>query len=221
MTKERRKAASTIIDERSDKPNAPNERHYVDNKKLYAALVERKELVEKALENGEMPPRVSDYIGESIMLIAKNLANKHQFFYYYYKEDMVMDAVCDMLKAVDKFDPNRTQNPFAFFTQSCYFAFINRINKENDETYKRCKMTQDAVNNSLLAETDGNNDVRVDPDSASIPDGYEKYIQDYEERAEKRRQRAEERKQKAAAEQQQATKEANPMEEYYSNDQSV
>ena len=84
---------STIIWEGQDKPKAKKEKHYVDNKEFYKALVERKEKVDENLANDLPPPPISEYIGHCILKIAENLAKKHQFYNYKFKDEMISDAI--------------------------------------------------------------------------------------------------------------------------------
>lgn len=100
---------------------------YVTNKDFHAALVERKKLKAK-----DPDIRVSNYIGECFYKICSNLAHKHNFNGYSYKDEMIADAVESCLAAVDKFDTEK-QNPFAYFTQCAFFAFLQRIKKEQKQ----------------------------------------------------------------------------------------
>jgi DNA-directed RNA polymerase specialized sigma subunit len=84
-------------------------------------------------------PIVPKYIGESILLICNNLAKKPNFSGYTYKSDMISDGIMDCISAVDNFDPDRTNNPFAYFTQIAWNAFLRRIQKEKKQTYIKHK----------------------------------------------------------------------------------
>lgn len=113
--------------------------HYVNNKSLYSSLLHYKALVQDAEEQGKPIPRVSNYIGEAIVLICTRLSNKPNFYGYTYKDDMISDAIIDCVAAVDNFDPDKTNNPFAYFTQIAWFAFLRRIDKEKRQTYIKHK----------------------------------------------------------------------------------
>lgn len=114
-------------------------KNYINNKTLYGAMIHyRNELKEaERLENEK--PIVPKYIGESILLICNNLAKKPNFSGYTYKSDMISDGIMDCISAVDNFDPDRTNNPFAYFTQIAWNAFLRRIQKEKKQTYIKHK----------------------------------------------------------------------------------
>jgi len=113
----------------------PTKANYICKRTLYSALVERRAEVAAALEAGDPPPRASDYIGRAIMLIAERMARRPNFSGYSYKQDMVGDAIIDMLGAADKFDPTKSNNPFGYLSRCSWNAFIRRIHKEKRESY--------------------------------------------------------------------------------------
>ena len=107
--------------------------HYVDNKKFLAAIVERKVLLKEAEEEGETKPRITNYLGECILKIANHLSYRPNFINYTYKEEMISDGIENSLQYIDNFDPEKSKNPFAYFTQIIYYAFIRRIAKEKKQ----------------------------------------------------------------------------------------
>ncbi len=110
---------------------APKKRqHYVDNKEFLAAIIKYKEKVEHAKENELPKPRVNDYIGGCFLKIATHLSYRPNFINYMYKDDMVCDGIENCIQYIDNFDPNKSRNPFAYFTQIVYYAFLRRIAKE-------------------------------------------------------------------------------------------
>lgn len=109
-------------------------KNYINNKKLYQCMIEH---TEKTKENKDHI--ISDYIGECILLICDNLSRKPNFYGYTYKEDMVADAISDCVAAVNNFDYTKTDNPFAYFTQIAWNAFLRRIHKEKKQTYIKHK----------------------------------------------------------------------------------
>ena len=113
--------------------------NYINNKTLYGAMIQYKNEVQSAIDNNKNKPQVPRYIGESIILICNNLAKKPNFSGYTYKEDMIADAMIDCIAAVDNFNPDKTNNPFAYFTQIAWNAFIRRIHKEKKQTYIKHK----------------------------------------------------------------------------------
>lgn len=107
-----------------------NSKHYIDNKQFLAALIEFKKEVNEAKNNEEQRPQVPDYIGDCFIKIANHLAYKSNFINYSFREDMILDAIENCLIYMDNFDPKKSSNPFAYFTQITYYAFLRRIQKE-------------------------------------------------------------------------------------------
>lgn len=117
--------------------------HYVNNADFLAAIVEMKAKVKEAEEKGLPKPIVSNYIGECILKIATHLSYKPNFINYSYRDDMILDGVENCIQYIDNFDPTKSNNPFAYFTQIIYYAFLRRIAKEKKQTYIKGKMIQD------------------------------------------------------------------------------
>ena len=107
--------------------------HYVDNKKFLAAIVERKEQLKDAEETGEPKPRITNYLGECILKIANHLSYRPNFINYTYRDEMISDGIENCLQYIDNFNPEKSKNPFAYFTQIIYFAFVRRITKEKKQ----------------------------------------------------------------------------------------
>ena len=98
--------------------------HYVDNKQFLQAMKDWKEQCEEALQTGDEPPRVTNYIGECFLKIANGLSHKPNFMNYTFREDMVSDGIENCLQYIHNFNPDKSNNPFAYFTQIIYYAFI-------------------------------------------------------------------------------------------------
>jgi hypothetical protein len=113
--------------------------HYIDNERFLEELVTHKKAVAKAKKAGTKPPGVSNYIGQCFLDIANNLAKKPNFANYTYKDEMVSDSVENCIMYATNFDPNKSRNPFAFFTQIIYYAFLRRIQKEKKQLYIKMK----------------------------------------------------------------------------------
>jgi RNA polymerase sigma factor (sigma-70 family) len=113
--------------------------NYINNKTLYSAMIQYKGQLREAESLNKIKPQVPRYIGESILKICNNLARKPNFSGYTYKEDMISDGIIDCIAAVDNFNPDKTNNPFAYFTQIAWNAFIRRIHKEKKQTYVKHK----------------------------------------------------------------------------------
>ena len=121
--------------------------HYVNNKDLYAALVAYKIKVKKAEEEGKELPIIPDYIGVCFMAMCKRLSTKGNFVGYTYRDDMISDGIENCVLAVHGFDPERGTNPFAYFTQIIWNAFLRRIGKEKKQTYIKHK---NFINSNLM-----------------------------------------------------------------------
>lgn len=119
------------------KANAKSKIHYVDNSKLYSAMVEYKTQVNQNKSDNVSPPRVSNYIGESIMKIATHLAFRPNFSNYTFRDEMISDGIENCLQYINNFDQTKSKNPFSYFTQIIYFAFIRRIQKEKKHLYTK------------------------------------------------------------------------------------
>ena len=118
--------------------------HYVDNKKFLVAMVEFKEKCRVAKENEEDQPPVSNYIGECFLKIATHLSYRPNFINYTYREDMISDGIENCLQYVANFNPEKSTNPFAYFTQIIYYAFLRRIAKEKKQTHVRNKIIENS-----------------------------------------------------------------------------
>ena len=116
--------------------------HYVDNAKFLEAMKEWKEQCKDAEEAGDEKPRITNYIGECFLKIANGLSYRPNFINYTYRQEMISDGIENCLQYVYNFDPNKSSNPFAYFTQIIYFAFIRRIQKEKKQTHIKHKIIE-------------------------------------------------------------------------------
>ena len=107
--------------------------HYVNNKEFLQAMIDWKATVAEAEANDESRPQVTNYIGECFLKIANHLSYRPNFINYTYREEMISDGIENCLQYIDNFDPEKSKNPFAYFTQIIYFAFIRRITKEKKQ----------------------------------------------------------------------------------------
>ena len=128
--------------------------HYVDNKQFLAAIVERKEQIREAESVGEPKPQISNYLGECILKIANHLSYRPNFINYTYKEEMISDGIENSLQYIDNFDPEKSKNPFAYFTQIIYYAFIRRIAKEKKQQKIKDKMLKRSNISDMIAVMD-------------------------------------------------------------------
>ena len=126
--------------------------HYVDNKRFYEAMKVFIADYKQAKKDGVETPVPSNYICECLWLIASNLSNNRNFISYTYKDEMIGDAVENCLRYLHNFNPDKTKNPFAYFTQISYYAFLRRIEKEKRQTYIKYKLIENSLVNNTLVE---------------------------------------------------------------------
>ena len=112
--------------------------HYVNNREFSEAVYDYAVIAQKAKAESKTPPKVTDYIARCFIKIAEGLSHRPNFVRYTYREEMVMDAVENCLRAIGNYNISTTTrtgkpNAFSYFTQICYFAFIRRITKEKKQ----------------------------------------------------------------------------------------
>lgn len=122
--------------------------HYVDNQKFYQEILNHKQKVKDAREKGLQDPKLPNYIGECIWKIASKLANKPCFINYSYRDEMISDGIENCILYFNDYNPDIGKNPFAYFTQVIYFAFLRRINKEEKNRYIIYKNFQETIINN-------------------------------------------------------------------------
>jgi hypothetical protein len=117
--------------------------NYINNADFLAAIKLYKQSVIDAEEKGLPKPQIPRYLGECILKIATHLSYKPNFINYTYKDDMILDGIENCINYFDNFDPNKSSNPFAYFTQIIFYAFLRRISKEKKHSYIKNKLIQD------------------------------------------------------------------------------
>jgi len=129
-------------------------KHYVNNKTLYEEMVKFKEKTENAKAEGKSLPQIPRYVGECFLLICNKLSTKPNFMGYSYRDEMIADAIENCVSAAHSFDPSKSTNPFAYFTQIAWNAFIRRISKEKKQSYIKHKNFENSnMLNELLEES--------------------------------------------------------------------
>lgn len=136
----------------------PNSRHYVDNKDFLKAITEYRERVIESKAAGEEKPRVPEYLGECMVKIANHLAYKSNFVNYTFRDEMILDGIENCITYIDNFDPEKSKNPFAYFTQITYYAFIRRIQKEKKQIDTKKKFIGSLDIQELLDSNSDDND---------------------------------------------------------------
>ena len=121
---------------------ATKQKHYINNADFLAALMEYQEKCKCAKADKKPPPAIPNYIGECFMKIAEGLSHKPNFINYTYRDEMMSDGIENCLMYFDNFNPEKSKNPFAYFTQIIYFAFLRRIGKEKKQQYVKYKATE-------------------------------------------------------------------------------
>ena len=145
-----------------------NKAHYVDNAKFLEAMIEYKREYNKSKENDTDLPMISEYLGSVFLKIAQRLSFRPNFINYAFKNDMISDGIENCLHYIHNFNPEKSNNPFAYFTQIIYYAFIRRIQKEKKQLYIKYKsmqnystapeyMDQEKANNNFISLSDYEN----------------------------------------------------------------
>ena len=117
--------------------------HYVNNKEFLEAMTAYKKEVDKAKKQKKEKPLVGNYIGSCFLKIANHLSYRPNFINYTFRDDMISDGIENCLQYLDNFNPAKSKNPFAYFTQIIYFAFIRRIQKEKKQVTIKQKLIMD------------------------------------------------------------------------------
>ena len=116
--------------------------HYVNNKEFLNAIVIYRNHCKRAEEAGEDRPRITNYLGECFLKIATHLSYKPNFVNYMFREDMICDGIENCVQYIKNFDPEKSSNPFAYFTQIIHYAFLRRIQKEKRQMDIRAKIIE-------------------------------------------------------------------------------
>ena len=169
---------------------AKKKQHYVNNKDFLEAMIVFRDKVISAREVDKKSPRVPHYIGECLMKIAVNLSHKPNFSGYTYKEDMISDGIENCLQYIDNFYPEKSKNPFAYFTQIIYYAFLRRIAKEKKVLYTKLKYSEESyILNTNKSTQDGDDSDYAPPGKVSewSNEYVDNFIEQFEETKRKKR----------------------------------
>ena len=120
--------------------DSDNPTHYINNKDFLQALIDYQKEIKEAKKAGKSKPYVSDYIAMCFLQIAQTLSYRPNFINYTYKDDMISDGLENCLAYMHNFNPSKSKNPFAYFTQIIYYAFLRRIQKEKKQQYIKYKV---------------------------------------------------------------------------------
>lgn len=165
-----------------------DQNHYVSNAELYEALKERRAKRLEAEEKGLPPPKISDYIGSCIFKIANRFSYRPNFINYSYRDEMVSDGIENCLTYLDNFDPEKSKNPFAYFTQIIYFAFLRRIQREKKQVYVKHKVHQQKIIDGSMYNSDEHDESEYFGDElANDTDYMNNFIESFESKMESKK----------------------------------
>ena len=136
-------------------PRRKRSEHYVNNKEFLAALIDYRQLVAIAETKGEPKPRITNYLGSCFLKIATHLSFKPNFVNYMFKDDMISDGIENCVQYIHNFDPEKSRNPFAYFTQIIHYAFLRRIQKEKKQLDIKTKIIERTGFDEVMVVDDG------------------------------------------------------------------
>ena len=173
---------------------AKAKKNYVNNAKFLEAMVAYKKTVKEAEDSGDSAPVIPDYIGECLYQIATRLSFKPNFINYSYREDMISDGLENAVICINNFDPEKSKNPFAYFTQVIYYAFIRRIQKEKKQLYVKHKVIENSVVMGTAVESDDNGST-TDPAYIDLNNDYmSDFVTNFEKSLEEKKKATQKRK---------------------------
>lgn len=114
--------------------------HFIKNEDFIEKLVERQAINRERVEQGLELIIVSKYLAERMFMLSDALSKRHNFIGYSFREDMVSDAVVDCIKYIDKWTLDKGDNPFAYFNQICFYAFLRYIQSEKKQAYVKYRI---------------------------------------------------------------------------------
>ena len=129
--------------------------HYVNNKEFLAAIIAYKDQIALAEIQGKPKPVIPRYIGECFLKIANHLSFKPNFVNYMFKDDMVCDGIENWVQYINNFNPEKSSNPFAYFTQIIHYAFLRRIQKEKKQLDIKTKIIERSGFDEVMNVDDG------------------------------------------------------------------
>ena len=129
--------------------------HYVNNAQFLEAMIEYRDNCEEAEKQGKPKPPVTNYIGECFLKIANHLSYRPNFINYTFRDDMISDGIENCLQYMNNFNPEKSKNPFAYFTQIIYYAFIRRIQKEKKQIQIKSKLIANAGVENMMDQLQG------------------------------------------------------------------
>jgi hypothetical protein len=153
-------------------------KHYINNPDFLQALIDYRAACDEAKKQGKEDPIVPNYIGECFIKIANHLSRKPNFVSYTFREEMIADGIENCIMYFRNFNPDKSKNPFAYFTQIIYYAFLRRIMKEKKQLYVKYKATQQF---GILDEGEMYEDENGNMKQFQLYDNISEFIENFEE----------------------------------------
>jgi hypothetical protein len=159
--------------------------HYVNNEKFFEEMVKWKNLVIEAENSDEPKPPINNYIGECFLEIANHLSHKPNFINYPYKDEMISDGIENCIMYCHNFNPEKSKNPFSYFTQIIYYAFLRRIEKEKKQSFIKYKLLENSNDGNIQrwlnqnyyeSDSDSDSDSMENKDIFSNKEKVKKYL---------------------------------------------
>ena len=153
-------------------------KHYINNPDFLQALIDYKTKCDESKKSGKPEPIVPNYIGECFIKIAEHLSRKPNFVSYSFRDEMIADGIENCIMYFRNFDPTKSNNPFAYFTQIIYFAFLRRITREKKQLYVKYKATEQfgILDEGEMMEFDDGTTVQFE-----MYDNIAEFIENYED----------------------------------------
>ena len=163
---------------------ATRQKHYINNADFLKALIDYQDACKKAKKDKSSLPPIPNYIGECFLKIADHLSRKPNFISYSFRDEMIADGIENCLMYFKNFDPVKSNNPFAYFTQIIYYAFLRRIQKEKKQLYVKYKSTE---NFGILDEAELMGFDEVSSKPFELYDNISEFIENFEETKKKKK----------------------------------
>ena len=174
--------------------DSDNPTHYINNKDFLQALIDYQKEIKEAKKAGKSKPYVSDYIAMCFLQIAQRLSYRPNFINYTYKDDMISDGLENCLAYMHNFNTNKSKNPFAYFTQIIYYAFLRRIQMEKKQQYIKYKVFTDHQSGLEEEPNKLSNDFINEKGSADFHIHIKEFIDDMERKEKEKKQKREMKK---------------------------
>ena len=171
-----------------------NTSHYINNKEFLKCLIDYQADVKRCKKEGNPKPYVTDYIAMCFLQIAQRLSYRPNFINYTYKDDMISDGLENCLAYMHNFNPDKSTNPFAYFTQIIYYAFLRRIQKEKKQQYIKYKVYTDQKTNLEEEHEKLSNDFINEKGSADFHIHIKEFIDEMERKEKEKKHKREVKK---------------------------